>query len=118
MYAERRRVIESRELKQQVVGYGERTMEVIMEAYVNPELPPEEWNLDRLVSKVQEFVYLLEDRKSEQLSGLSVKELKAFLQEQLRNAYDIKAGQIEQQRPGLRRKAELLHPPADRYPLA
>jgi preprotein translocase subunit SecA len=26
MYAERRRVLEGRELKQQVVGYGERTM--------------------------------------------------------------------------------------------
>jgi len=58
------------------------------------------------VSKVQEFVYLLEDLKPEQLRGLSVEELKAFLQEQLRNAYDIKEGQIEQQRPGLMREAE------------
>ena len=32
--------------------------------------------------------------------------LKAFLQEQLRNAYDLKEGQIEQQRPGLMREAE------------
>jgi len=29
-----------------------------------------------------------------------------FLQEQLRNAYDLKEGQIEQQRPGLMREAE------------
>ncbi len=89
-----------------MVGYGERTMDDIVEAYVNPELPPEEWDLERLVSKVQEFVYLLEDLKAEQLSGLSVEELKAFLQEQLRNSYDIKEGQIEQQRPGLMREAE------------
>jgi preprotein translocase subunit SecA len=106
VYAERRRVLEGRELKQQVVGYGERTMTDIVEAYVNPDLPPEEWDLDRLVSKVQEFVYLLEDLKPDQLRGLSVEELKAFLQEQLRNAYDIKEGQIEQQRPGLMREAE------------
>jgi preprotein translocase subunit SecA len=106
VYAERRRVLEGRELKQQVVGYGERTMDDIVEAYVNPDLPPEEWDLDRLVSKVQEFVYLLEDLKPDQLRGLSVEELKAFLQEQLRNAYDIKEGQIEQQRPGLMREAE------------
>ena len=106
VYAERRRVLEGRELKAQVVGYGERTMDDIVEAYVNPDLPPEEWDLDRLVSKVQEFVYLLEDLKPEQLRGLSVEELKAFLQEQLRNAYDIKEGQIEQQRPGLMREAE------------
>jgi preprotein translocase subunit SecA len=106
VYAERRRVLEGRELKAQVVGYGERTMEDIVDAYVNPELPPEEWDLDRLVSKVQEFVYLLEDLRPDQLRGLSVEELKAFLQEQLRNAYDIKEGQIEQQRPGLMREAE------------
>ena len=35
-----------------------------------------------------------------------MEDLKAFLQEQLRNAYDLKEGQIEQQRPGLMREAE------------
>lgn len=35
-----------------------------------------------------------------------MEELKAFLQEQMSNAYDIKEGQVEQQRPGLRREAE------------
>ncbi|MCH2566371.1 MAG: preprotein translocase subunit SecA [Prochlorococcus sp. ALOHA_A2.0_51] len=106
VYAERRRVLEGRGLKKQVIGYGERTMDDIVEAYVNPDLPPEEWDLGQLVGKVQEFVYLLEDLKPEQLQGLSMEELKSFLQEQLRNAYDIKEGQIEQQRPGLMREAE------------
>ena len=106
VYAERRRVLEGRELKQQVIGYGERTIDDIVEAYVNPDLPPEEWDLDRLVQKVKEFVYLLEDLSSEQVRGLSMEELKAFLQEQMRNAYDIKEGQVEQMRPGLMREAE------------
>jgi preprotein translocase subunit SecA len=35
-----------------------------------------------------------------------MEELKAFLQEQMRNAYDIKEGQIEAQNPGLMRQAE------------
>ena len=106
VYAERRRLLEGRELKQQVIGYGERTINNIVEAYVNPDLPPEEWDLSQLVSKVKEFVYLLEDLEAEQLKGLSLDELKAFLQEQLRNAYDLKDAQIEQQRPGLMREAE------------
>ena len=63
VYSERRRVLDGRELKKQVVGYGERTMNEIVEAYVNPDLPPEEWDVAQLVSKVQEFVYLLEDLK-------------------------------------------------------
>ncbi|HGY5556692.1 MAG TPA: preprotein translocase subunit SecA [Prochlorococcus sp.] len=106
VYSERRRVLEGLGLKKQVIGYGERTMDDIVEAYVNPDLPPEEWDLGQLVKKVQEFVYLLEDLKPEQLQGLSMEELKSFLQEQLRNAYDLKEGQIEQQRPGLMREAE------------
>ena len=106
VYAERRRVLDGRELKQQVIGYGERTVIDIVDAYVNSDLPPEEWDLTRLLDKVKEFIYLLEDLTPDQLRGLSVEELKAFLQEQMRNAYDIKEGQIEQQRPGLMRDAE------------
>ena len=39
VYAERRRILEGRELKQQVLGYGERTINDIVEAYINPDLP-------------------------------------------------------------------------------
>ncbi|NBV70263.1 MAG: preprotein translocase subunit SecA, partial [Synechococcaceae bacterium WB4_2_0805] len=106
VYAERRRVLEGRDLKKQVLGYGERTMDDIVEAYVNPELPPEEWDLSRLTGKVKEFVYLLQDLQPEQLQGLNMEELKAFLHEQLRIAYDLKEVQIEELRDGLMREAE------------
>ena len=59
--SERRRVLDGRALKKQVIGYGERTMGEIVEAYVNPDLPLEEWDLGQLVGKVKEFIYLLED---------------------------------------------------------
>jgi preprotein translocase subunit SecA len=106
VYAERRRVLEGRDLKRQVLGYGERTMDDIVDAYVNPELPPEEWDLSRLTGKVKEFVNLLADLQPEQLQGLTMEELKAFLHEQLRIAYDLKEVAIEQLRPGLMREAE------------
>jgi len=106
VYTERRRVLEGSQLKQQVIGYGERTMEEVVYAYVNPELPSEEWDLEQLLSKVKEFVYLLSDLKPDSLEGLTIEELIAFLQEQLRNAYDLKEAQVEEQRPGLMREAE------------
>jgi len=106
VYVERRRVLEGRELKQQVIGYGERTIVDIVEAYVNPDLPPEEWDLANLLAKVKEFIYLLEDLTPDQIQGLQMEELKAFLQEQMRNAYDMKEGQVDQQRLGLMREAE------------
>ena len=106
VYAERRRVLEGRDLKKQVLGYGERTMDDIVEAYVNPELPPEEWDLNRLTNKVKEFVYILEELQPEQLQALNIDELKAFLHEQLRIAYDLKEVEIEEMRDGLMREAE------------
>ena len=106
VYSERRRVLEGRELKLQVIGYGQKTMEEIVEAYVNEDLPPEEWDLEKLISKVKEFIYLLEDLKSEDLYQLNKEELKDFLKEQLRNAYDLKEAQVEQTHPGIMREAE------------
>ncbi len=106
VYSERRRVLEGRELKLQVIGYGQRTMEEIVEAYVNEDLPPEEWDLKNLLSKVKEFIYLLEDLKSEDLFELNKNELKDFLKEQLRVAYDLKEAQVEKSHPGIMREAE------------
>ena len=106
IYTERRRVLNGNELKLQVVGYGQKTMEEIVDAYVNDDLPSEEWDLENLVSKVKEFVYLLEDLKPQDLSQLNKDELKDFLKEQLRNAYDLKEAQLEQTHPGIMREAE------------
>jgi len=106
VYSERLRVLQGIDLKRQVIGYGERTMSEIVEAYINPDLPPEEWNIDQLISKVKEFVYLLDDLKVEDINLLSIEELKNYLQEQLRISYDLKESQIEKIRPGLMREAE------------
>ncbi|NET60759.1 MAG: preprotein translocase subunit SecA [Symploca sp. SIO2E6] len=106
IYAERRRVLEGLDLKEQVIQYGEKTMDEIVEAYVNPELPPEEWHLDNLVSKVKEFIYLLQDLEPEHLDDMTIGEIKTFLHEEIRKAYDIKEAQIDQIQAGLMRQAE------------
>ncbi|WP_071190862.1 preprotein translocase subunit SecA [Trichormus sp. NMC-1] len=106
IYAERRRVLEGQDLKEQVIKYAEKTMDDIVDYYINPDLPSEEWELDKLVDKVKEFVYLLEDLQSSQLEDMGVAEIKAFLHEQARIAYDMKEAQIDQIQPGLMRQAE------------
>ena len=106
IYAERRRVLEGQDLKELVLSYAERTMDDIVEAYINPELPPEEWKLPEMVGKVKEFVYLLSDLEPQQLEDLSVGEIKTFLHEQVRIAYDMKEAQVDQMKPGLMRDAE------------
>lgn len=106
IYAERRRVLEGLDLKEQVIQYAERTMDDIVEAYVNPDLPQEEWQLDQLVSKVKEFVYLLQDLEPQHLEDMTVAEIKTFMHEEVRKAYDLKESQVDQIQPGLMRQAE------------
>lgn len=106
IYAERRRVLEGEDLKEQVIKYAAKTMDDIVDYYINPDLPSEEWELEKLVSKVKEFVYLLADMQSSQLEDMGILEIKAFLHEQARIAYDLKEAQIDQIQAGLMRQAE------------
>lgn len=106
IYAERRRVLEGLDLKEQVLQYAEKTMDEVVDAYVNPDLPPEEWDLKTLVNKVKEFVYLLQDVEPSDLEDMTVSEIKNFLHEEVRKAYDVKEQEIDRVRPGLMRDAE------------
>ncbi|WP_009633808.1 preprotein translocase subunit SecA [Synechocystis sp. PCC 7509] len=106
IYAERRRVLEGQDLKEQVIKYAEKTMDDVVDYYINPDLPSEDWDLVTLVSKVKEFVYLLADLEPNQLEDLSITEIKTFMHEQVRIAYDIKEGEVDRIQPGLMRQAE------------
>ena len=66
---------DGRALKKQVIGYGERTMSEIVEAYVNPDLPPEE---DLQQGGQGEGIYLpAGGSQPQQVQGLGIDELKA-----------------------------------------
>jgi preprotein translocase subunit SecA len=106
IYAERSRVLKGEDLKEQVIQYAEKTMDDIVEAYVNPDLPQEEWQLEQLVAKVKEFVYLLEDLEPQHLDDMLIGDIKTFMQEEVRKAYDLKESQVDQISPGLMRQAE------------
>ncbi|BDA40152.1 preprotein translocase subunit SecA [Candidatus Atelocyanobacterium thalassae] len=106
IYAERRRVLEGLDLKEQVLQYAEKTMDEIVDAYVNPELPPEEWDVKNLVNKIKEFVYLLKDIVAEDMEEMDAGDMKIFLHEEVRKAYSMKEGQVDKTRPGLMREAE------------
>jgi preprotein translocase subunit SecA len=106
IYAERRRVLEGLDLKEQVIEYAEQTMTDIAQAFINPELPPEEWRLEEMLAKVKEFIYLLEDLEPSHLEDMTFSEIKTFLREEVRKAYDIKENQIDSMQPGLMRQAE------------
>ncbi len=106
IYAERRRVLEGLDLKEQVLVYAEKTMDEIVDAYVNPELPPEEWDTEKMLDKVKEFIYLLEDVTTGDMADMTAPEMKIFFHEEVRKAYDMKEFQVDRVRAGLMREAE------------
>jgi preprotein translocase subunit SecA len=106
IYAERFRVLEGQDLQDRVIEYAERTMDDIVNAYVNPELPAEEWDLASMVKKVKEFVNLLQDLEPEHLDDMFMPEIQAFLREEVRRAYQVKEAQVDSIQPGLMRQAE------------
>ncbi len=106
IYAERRRVLEGQDLKEQVLVYAEKTMQDIIDVNIDPELPPEEWKLEPMVSKAREFVNLFEDLNPSQLEDMTYPEIRAFMYEEVRKAYDVKEGLVDKVQPGLMRQAE------------
>jgi preprotein translocase subunit SecA len=106
IYADRFRVLEGQDLQDRVIEYAERTMDDIVNAYVNPELPAEEWDLVNMVKKVKEFVNLLQDLEPEHLDDMFLPEIQAFLREEVRRAYQVKEAQVDTFQPGLMRQAE------------
>jgi preprotein translocase subunit SecA len=106
IYAERRRVLEGQDLKEQVVRYAERTMDDIVNAYIEPDLPPEEWKIEDLVSKAREFVNLFNDLTPNQIEDMTYDEIKIFMREEVRRAYDIKETEVDRVQAGRMRQAE------------
>ncbi|MFS8810062.1 preprotein translocase subunit SecA [Synechococcus sp. R65.1] len=107
IYSERRRILEGENLKPKILDYVRKTVEEIVQAHVNPELPPEEWEIDKLTAKMQEFVPLLKDNlKVEDLRDLSYQEILDYLIKQAEMAYEAKEAFLDTFEPGLMRKAE------------
>ncbi|MFT0728496.1 preprotein translocase subunit SecA [Synechococcus sp. F70.1] len=107
IYSERRRILEGENLKPKILDYLRKTVEEIVQAHVNPELPPEEWEIDKLTAKMQEFIPLLKDNlKVEDLRDLSYQEILDYLIKQAEMAYEAKEAFLDTFEPGLMRKAE------------
>ncbi|MEM6447283.1 MAG: preprotein translocase subunit SecA [Cyanobacteria bacterium P01_D01_bin.123] len=106
IYSERRRALEGENLKERMLEYCGKTMDDVVTAYVNPDLPPEEWDLDKLVAKVREFVPLLNDVTEDKLADLPFEDMRAYLNEQIVLAYEAQESYVDTIQSGLMRKAE------------
>ncbi|KAK9207085.1 hypothetical protein WN943_017370 [Citrus x changshan-huyou] len=108
VYTERRRALESDNLQSLIIEYAELTMDDILEANIGPDAPKESWDLEKLIAKLQQYCYLLNDLTPDLLRNKcsSYEDLQEYLRLRGREAYFQKMDMVEEQAPGLMKEAE------------
>lgn len=108
VYTERRRALESNSLQSLIIEYAELTMDDILEANIGPDSPTESWDYEKLITKLQQYCYLLNDLTPELLRNKcsNYQELQEYLRYRGREAYLQKTEIVEKQASGLMNEAE------------
>ncbi|XP_028770982.1 protein translocase subunit SecA, chloroplastic [Neltuma alba] len=108
VYTERRRALQSEDLQSLIIEYAELTMDDILEANVGSDAPKESWDLEKLIAKIQQYCYLLNDLSPDLLTSncSDYEELQNYLRLRGREAYLQKREIVEEQAPGLMKEAE------------
>ncbi|KAK7278119.1 hypothetical protein RJT34_23144 [Clitoria ternatea] len=108
VYTERRRALESDNLQSLLIEYAELTMDDIVEANIGSDAPKDSWDLEKLIAKIQQYCYLLNDLTPDLLRNKcsDYEELRNYLRLRGREAYLQKKDIVEQQASGLMKEAE------------
>ncbi|KAL6525855.1 hypothetical protein OROMI_030250 [Orobanche minor] len=108
VYAERRRALESEDLQSLLIEYAELTMNDILEANIAPDAPREIWDFEKLVSKLNQYCYLLNDLTPDLLESKcsNYEELREYLHLRGREVYLQKREIVDREAPGLMKEAE------------
>ncbi|KAL3517343.1 hypothetical protein ACH5RR_019932 [Cinchona calisaya] len=108
IYTERRRALESEDLQSLLIEYAELTMDDILEANIGSDAPKESWDLEKLIAKLQQYCYLLNDLTSDSLATkcTNYEKLRDYLRLWGTEAYLKKRAIMEEQAPGLMKEAE------------
>ncbi|XP_051134266.1 protein translocase subunit SecA, chloroplastic isoform X2 [Andrographis paniculata] len=108
VYTERRRALESDDLQPLLIEYAELTMDDILEANIGSDAPRESWEVEKLIAKLQQYCYLLNDLTPDLLDDKcsTYDELRDYLRLRGRDAYLQKREIVEREAPDLMKEAE------------
>ncbi|KAI7745072.1 hypothetical protein M8C21_034038, partial [Ambrosia artemisiifolia] len=108
VYTERRRALESEDLQSLLIEYSELTMDDILEANIGSDAPKENWDFEKLIAKLQQYCYLLNDLTPDLLVSKSstYEDLRDYLRLRGREAYLQKRDIVDREAPGLMKEAE------------
>lgn len=108
VYADRRAALEAEDLSPLMVDYAELTVDDILEANVPDNIPPEEWPLEALASKMKQYCPMMDDLTAESLTQVSngdYEKLREYLKKRSVDAYYQKKEEVDALEAGLMAKA-------------
>jgi len=105
IYSERRRILESNNLRDWVIQYAETTIEDYIDHYFSRKKDSINSSED-VLNKIEDLLGLPYSLDSVYFETLSINEAKNFLYQQVRIAYDLKESQIDLIENGLMRELE------------
>lgn len=105
IYSERRRILESNNLRSWILQYAESTLDDYIDYYSKLDTQDEDQQ-QKLLSKVQDLLGLSYPLDLVYFSTIPNSEIRLFLIQQVRVAYDLKESQIDLIESGLMRELE------------
>lgn len=105
IYSERRRILESNNLRDWILQYAETTIDDYLQYYFNKKDNFQSMSTD-VLKKVEDLLGLPYSLDSIYFQTLTLSEAKNFLYQQIRIAYDLKESQIDLIENGLMRELE------------
>jgi preprotein translocase subunit SecA len=105
IYSERRRILESNNLRSWILQYAESTIDDYMDYYSKLDNQSEDQQ-QKLLSKVQDLLGLSYPLDLKYFTTIPNSEIRIFLIQQVRVAYDLKESQIDLIQNGLMRELE------------
>nr|BDA98657.1 preprotein translocase subunit SecA [Rhodomonas sp. NIES-1730] len=105
IYSERRRILESNNLRDWIIQYAETTIEDYIEYYFNKKQSSSN-DTNETLSKIEDLLGLPYKLDPVYFTSLSLNEAKNFLYQQIRISYDLKETQIDLIENGLMRELE------------
>ena len=108
IYSERRRILESNNLRSWILQYAESTIDDYIDYYSKLDNQSADQQ-QKLLSKVQDLLGLSYPLDLEYFTTIPNSEIRIFLIQQVRVAYDLKESQIDLIQNGLMRELEQLY---------
>jgi preprotein translocase subunit SecA len=105
IYSERRRILESNNLRDWIIQYAETTIEDYIETYFTKKTNINT-SINDILNKIEDLLGLPYNLDPTYFSTLSINDAKNFLYQQVRISYDLKETQIDLIENGLMRELE------------